>query len=373
MHLQDFRRLTTKYVQTSQNPKELFSLIHHQWRTNKMKYKLLLLAFVVGILTSCQSPLEDPPPTLVATIVIKPDVPDSVPATELSSLPQNTPLPQQPTATAQSTLTATAVPPEATSTAQNTVEPPPPPTTPTLSPEELTPTITPMPTVEPTATYWPTVTRQVLSDAEAAGLVSCQNRAVSGELLEVVTQQFSLPQFYAPADLTLLSDYFDGSVTLNQTLYLRPFVIDPLQRMLAEMNAAGIRPSIISAYRSYGEQALAWQWWESQYPGRVAIMSARPGNSEHQLGTAVDFGSPALNNLFHVDFANTAEGIWLANNAQRFGFTLSYPANTYNVTGFKYEPWHFRYVGEEMAQSLFNSGQILTSWQIINLQPACIP
>ncbi|MCP4416311.1 MAG: M15 family metallopeptidase [Chloroflexi bacterium] len=335
-----------------------------------MRTRLLFLAFVIGALVSCQAQPEDPPPTLVPTIVVSditPDVSDSVTATELSSLPQ-------PTATAQSTFTATAVLPEATPTAPNTVEPSPlPTTTPTLTPEDLTPTITPTPSLEPTATYWPTVTRQVLSEAEAAGLVPCQNRAVSGELLEFVTQQYSLPQFYVPADLTELSDYFDSSVTLNQSLFVRPFVIDSLQRMIAEMHTAGLRPSILSAYRSYGEQALAWQWWESQYPGRVAIMSARPGHSEHQLGTTVDFGSPALDHLFHVDFANTAEGVWLSNNAHRFGFTLSYPANTYSITGFKYEPWHFRYVGQEMAQSLFNSGQILTSWQVINLQPACIP
>jgi D-alanyl-D-alanine carboxypeptidase len=236
-----------------------------------------------------------------------------------------------------------------------------------------TPTRTPTATIDPTATYWPTVTRQVLTGSESAGLVPCQNRVVDTELLAYVTQQFSLPEFYVPADLTPLSDYFESSVTLGQDLYVRQIVIDPLQRLLGEMNAAGLYPSIISAYRSYGEQSLAWKWWSSQYPGRVAIMSARPGYSEHQLGTTVDFGSPALDNLFHVDFANTAEGVWLTKNAHRFGFTLSYPANTYDITGFKYEPWHFRYVGVDLATQLFNSGQILTSWQVANLAPPCIP
>ena len=235
-----------------------------------------------------------------------------------------------------------------------------------------TPTRTPTATIEPTATYWPTVTRQLLSNSESAGLAFCQNRSVSTELLTVVTQQFSLPESYVPPDLVSLSDYFDNSITLDQTLYVRQVVIDSLQRLIEEMHTAGLRPSIISAYRSFDEQALAWHWWSNQYPGRVAILSSRPGYSEHQLGTTIDFGSPALDHLFHVDFANTAEGVWLTNNAHRFGFTQSFPTNTYNITGIKYEPWHFRYVGTDLATQLSTSGQILTSCHIQNLSPPCI-
>ena len=247
-------------------------------------------------------------------------------------------------------------------------------TVPTKIPkEEASPALTPTPTTEPTATYWPTVTRQVLSETEIVDLVSCQYRAVSDDLLSMVTQQFGLPESYIPPDLVLLTDYFDSNLTLDQPLYVREIVVEPLRLMIFEMHAAELRPSIISAYRSYHEQALAWQWWNSQYPERVAIMSSQPGYSEHQLGTTIDFGSPELNHLFHVDFANTAEGIWLANNAHRFGFTLSYPENSYDVTGIKYEPWHYRYIGQEMAEYLYNLSQILTSWQVVNLPPPCVP
>ena len=236
-----------------------------------------------------------------------------------------------------------------------------------------TPAATASPTIEPTATYWPTVTRQILPAEQAAGLASCSQRPVTDDLLIVATQQFVLPQSYAPADLVPLSDYFSDEVTRGLELYARAAIIEPLQQMVAEMQAAGLRPSILSAYRSYNEQALAWKWWESQYPGRVAIMSARPGASEHQLGTTIDFGSPEINHLFHVDFAHTSEGVWLAANAHRFGFTLSYPRDAYAITGFKYEPWHFRYVGPELAGQLYNAGQILTEWQLANLPPPCIP
>lgn len=329
------------------------------------KLRLLLLGFTL-LAISCQAMAASPPalvPTIALNISETTNNPDNLNASEptmvVTLLPSATLSPTNivsPTRTAVPTLEPTSAPSATPTSAMS-----------------ATLTLTPTATIEPTATYWPTVTRQALTGAESAGLVPCQSRVVGTELLAFVTQQFSLPEFYVPADLTPLSDYFDSSVTLNQDLYLRQIVIDSLKHLLSEMNAAGLYPSIISAYRSYGEQSLAWKWWESQYPGRVAIMSARPGYSEHQLGTTVDFGSPALDNLFHVDFANTPEGVWLTNNAHRFGFTLSYPDNSYYITGFKYEPWHFRYVGTTMATELFNSGQILTSWQLENLPPPCIP
>lgn len=224
-----------------------------------------------------------------------------------------------------------------------------------------------------TPTVWPTVTRQILAPDVAAGLQTCDRRLVGDDWLIVVTQQFGLPESYVPPDLTPLSDYFSTGVTVGILSSVRAGLIEPLRRIIDDMHAAGLAPSILSGYRSYGEQYLAWKWWNSQYPERVAIMSARAGHSEHQLGTTVDFGSPALNHLFHVDFATTPEGVWLAENAHRYGFTMSYPADTYDVTGFKYEPWHFRYVGVELASELFTTGRILTEWQLANLPPPCIP
>jgi D-alanyl-D-alanine carboxypeptidase len=228
-------------------------------------------------------------------------------------------------------------------------------------------------TMTATPTIWPTVTRQVLPPDVAAGLAPCAERQVSDDLLIVVTQQFGLPESYVPPDLAPLSDYFSSGVTVGIESSVRVGLIEPLQRLLDAMHAAELAPSILSGYRSYGEQYLAWKWWNSQYPERVAIMSAPAGHSEHQLGTTVDFGSPALDHLFHVDFATTAEGLWLVENAHLYGFTMSYPADSYAITGFKYEPWHFRYVGPELATALRDSGQTLTEWQLANLPPPCIP
>jgi D-alanyl-D-alanine carboxypeptidase len=226
----------------------------------------------------------------------------------------------------------------------------------------------------PTPAVWPTVTTQVLSDEIAAGLHPCAARIVrDDDLLLFVSQQFSLPESYVPSDLVFVRDYFGESVTLGLGNQVRLSIIEPLRQMIEAMHAAGLKPSILSGYRSYGEQYLAWKWWNSQYPERVAIMSARAGHSEHQLGTTVDFGSPALDHLFHVDFAETPEGIWLRDNAHLYGFTMSYPAGAYETTGFKYEPWHFRYVTTDISIQLQTTGQILTEWQLAHQPPPCIP
>ena len=235
----------------------------------------------------------------------------------------------------------------------------------TALPATLAPTATP--------TLWPTVTRQVLPPEITGRLMPCTQRAVADELLILVTQQFALPATYSPTDLVPLDEYFGDSVTVGIENQVRQIILDPLRQIIETMHAAGLKPSILSGYRSYDVQYLAWKWWNSQYPERVAIMSARAGYSEHQLGTTVDFGSPEIDHLFHVDFANTQEGLWLRDNAHLYGFTMSYPATSYTITGFKYEPWHFRYVGVELATELHVSGKILTQWQLDHLPLPCIP
>ena len=79
-----------------------------------------------------------------------------------------------------------------------------------------------------------------------------------------------------------------------------------------------------------------------------------PGHSEHHLGTAIDFGSPDDSKAAwnHEDWGQTPAGAWLYQNAWRFGFVLSYPKNKRDVTCYQYEPWHYRYIGREMAADL---------------------
>lgn len=341
-----------------------------------IKEFLLLMLLLAPLLHACQSASENSLAKVASTAPI-----DRVATAVSSSSLESTANPTQPVPASTPVLAATpsgvhaqftSLPVEPTVTVISTSQLSTP-ITPRLPPTKAFASLTPPSALEPTATYWPTVTRQTLSPDVATDLTPCESRVVTDDLLLVVTQQFALPESYIPTDLVLLADYFSKDVTRDLALYAKAVIIEPLQHMIDEMHAVGLQPSILSAYRSYDEQALAWLWWSGQYPGRVAIMSARPGYSEHQLGTTVDFGSPELNHLFHVDFAQTDEGIWLAENAHRYGFTLTYPSDSYAVTGFKYEPWHYRYVGPELASQLIDSGQTLTQWQLANLLPPCIP
>ncbi len=137
------------------------------------------------------------------------------------------------------------------------------------------------------------------------------------------------------------------------------------------MTAADLRPTIISGYRSYDQQYIAWSKWTTEVPERASLLSAPPGASEHQLGTTLDFGSPELDNEFHTYFYQTAEGAWLVENAHLYGFTLSYPREATEITQFYYEPWHYRYVGIELATQLHAAGLSLTEWQLANLPVPC--
>jgi zinc D-Ala-D-Ala carboxypeptidase len=135
--------------------------------------------------------------------------------------------------------------------------------------------------------------------------------------------------------------------------------------MLDAMNQAGLSIWVMSGYRSYGEQELAYEKWEKLYPDRVADISAVPGHSEHQLGLAIDFSTPYMDDLyndyFHVNFYTTPEGQWLSKQAQYYGFTLSYPEWGTQITGYAWEPWHYRYVGI-LAQELFKRNITLTQY-----------
>jgi D-alanyl-D-alanine carboxypeptidase len=200
------------------------------------------------------------------------------------------------------------------------------------------------------------------------------------DLLTIVTLQYGLSRNYEPADLVPLADYLSSDVTLGYPIEIRQVVIEPLVQLITDMQSLGLQPKIISGYRSYSAQAIARQKWVEKAPDYVNILSAPPGHSEHQLGTVVDFGSPELPGIvgqedieFHTYFYMTSEGVWLAENAHKYGFTLSYPREAQDITGFFYEPWHYRYVGVEMATRLSEMNISLTAHQLMTQPLPCIP
>ena len=113
---------------------------------------------------------------------------------------------------------------------------------------------------------------------------------------------------------------------------------------------------VSSAYRSYAVQQQTYQYWVSVNGQQVADqLSARPGYSEHQTGLASDFASPEGCRLEEC-YRDTLAGQWLAKNAPRYGYILRFPDGRQSVTGYRFEPWHYRYVGVQIAQEYVSSG-----------------
>jgi D-alanyl-D-alanine carboxypeptidase len=112
-----------------------------------------------------------------------------------------------------------------------------------------------------------------------------------------------------------------------------------------------------SGFRTYkNQQGLYNRTRDTKGLAVAEKLSARPGHSEHQLGLAADFSARGQGCAIMVCFGSTEAGIWLAENAHEYGFVLRYPKGYKPITGFQYEPWHFRYVGIELATEMKTKG-----------------
>jgi D-alanyl-D-alanine carboxypeptidase len=128
-------------------------------------------------------------------------------------------------------------------------------------------------------------------------------------------------------------------------------------RALANAAAANGTPlSNVSSYRSYRQQRILFNGYVNDYGyDEATTFSARPGHSEHQLGLTFDFTAPGDTGLTS-NWEVTPTGGWMARNAWKFGWVMSYPKGKTDVTCFTYEPWHYRYVGREVAAEINESG-----------------
>lgn len=175
----------------------------------------------------------------------------------------------------------------------------------------------------------------------------------------LVDTVYRLPASYEPPDLVPLRN-----AGFNDDRLIRELVIADLLELRLAAEAAGNPVEVQSAYRSYSYQEQTFAYWVAQ-DGREAALasSARPGHSEHQLGTSLDFrsaGGPAAWDL--ADWADTPAGAWMLENAWQYGFVLSYPENSSHLTCYIYEPWHYRYVGRETAAAIRESGLTPREW-----------
>lgn len=163
----------------------------------------------------------------------------------------------------------------------------------------------------------------------------------TGRLYDLLTKQRAVsPQRYAPSDL----------VSWRGTSHrLRPETATMLQELFDGAASAG-HPGlwVNSAYRSYEEQQVTYDYWvRTVGKKRADLISARPGHSEHQLGLSVDIAGTSCTG--YACFGDTPEGKWVAANAYQYGFIIRYPEGGTGITGYDYEPWHLRYVGPRAA------------------------
>ena len=165
--------------------------------------------------------------------------------------------------------------------------------------------------------------------------------------------------------------YIDGIVIANKS-YSLPADYNPGLDTNAEAwfnvlkndaAACGLNIWLASGFRSYSLQSQIYNKNCYMYGQEITdTFSARPGFSEHQSGLAIDV------NTISDDFAYTPEAAWLAENCWKYGFIIRYPLGKEHITGYKYEPWHIRFVGYDMAKKIYSSGLTLEEYFGIDSQ-----
>jgi len=225
-------------------------------------------------------------------------------------------------------------------------------------------------TLSPTPTITIIATKSV-STPTVSEVTPTTMQNTCNDLLVLVDKTHALPESYVPPDLVYLNKY-NIPVTSN-SLEARELIVGNLQKLFTAADAAHINLTVVSPYRSYQSQSEVYNSYVSQYGVASANQfSAIPGHSQHQLGTAIDFSTSSLGGQLEQSFAGTKAGTWLLANAYLYGFYLSYPEGSENVTGYEYEPWHFRYIGVSSAAALKSSGLIMQTYlEKYGVMPNC--
>jgi len=164
------------------------------------------------------------------------------------------------------------------------------------------------------------------------------------DLLYLIDKKHFVGSDYIPRDLKPVKNNDLWNVNRND-LSLRPESYSALEALSRAALADGIKLMVSSTYRSYKYQEGLFNRYVKQDGLELAERySARPGTSQHQLGTAVDFGS------ITDDWGDTKMGKWVYDHATDYGWSLSFPRGYEDVTGYMWECWHFRYIGKEACR-----------------------
>ncbi|MGK2927966.1 MAG: M15 family metallopeptidase [Acidimicrobiales bacterium] len=189
----------------------------------------------------------------------------------------------------------------------------------------------------------------------------------------IVDTVYAVPEQYLPPDLVPASE-----ANYSAEFRLRALVAGDLNAMRNALLAEGIpEVALLAGYRSIEDQTDLFTRREAEMGFEDAANgTARPGHSEHHLGTAIDVRPIGASDVDQA-FGDTPTGQWLEQNSWRHGFILSYPRGASDVTCYKYEPWHFRYVGVDLAARIERSGltlrEYLWHWEVTGTEPGTSP
>lgn len=175
------------------------------------------------------------------------------------------------------------------------------------------------------------------------------------DILVLVNKKNQLPKNFVPPKLTLLDEKY-----ATKDKYMREEAAIAFENLSRDASILGYQIIATSTYRSYDYQQELYNYYVKEKGQTYADnCSARPGHSEHQTGLAVDvMGS----NNDYDKFEESDEFDWMKNNAHLYGFIMRYPKDKTQQTGFKYEPWHYRYVGVNAAKTIYSENLILEEY-----------
>jgi len=173
------------------------------------------------------------------------------------------------------------------------------------------------------------------------------------ELLQKYSKVYFLNENYVPVQLATIDQKYLQNKDANQKFHT---VVLPFLTKMIDDSAGDPSSTLLvnSAYRSFGLQSALKKTYLYLYGTGANSFSADQGYSEHQLGTAVDLNTPSMGSVLDIKFETTPAFIWLTSNAYKYGFVLSYPKNN---AFYQYEPWHWRFVGVELATKLHNENK----------------
>lgn len=165
----------------------------------------------------------------------------------------------------------------------------------------------------------------------------------------IANKTYALPSTFIPENPEVPVTEARSNTSLDKDL------MTAFRKMQADATAKGLNIYIASGYRSYDYQVSLYNRYVAN-DGKAAAdtYSSRPGNSEHQTGLCFDLNS------IEDSFQYTNEGKWINDNCYKYGFCIRFPKGKDAYTGYQYESWHLRYVGEELAEKLYNNGDLIS-------------